>query len=835
MFIKLFQKIFGTKNDRFLKSIKIIVDHINFLEKKNNQLTDHELQQKTQFFRECLINGKTLDDLLPEAFSVLREASRRVLGMRHFDVQLLGGIALHKGYITEMCTGEGKTLTATLPAYLNAIEGKGVHIFTTNEYLVKRDFKKHAPLFKFLDLKVGINLSNMSTALKHNAYLSDILYGTNNEFCFDYLRDNMIFNPTNRVQRELNYALIDEVDSILIDESRTPLVISGPSYSSVEIYIQINNIIPYFIKSRQIRLDILNQSGYFIIDEEYKQISFTEIGLIYIEKLLIKHDMMCMNESLYSSNNIVLLYRLITALRAHIFFKKNVDYIIKHNKVLIIDEHTGRIMLGRRWSDGLHQAIEAKENVKIRDENKVLASISFQNYFKLYQKISGMSGTISTESDEFYFVYNLDTVIIPPHRQMIRKDMPDLIYMTESEKFDAIIQGIRSCFLRKQPVLVGTISIEKSEIISNRLRYLNIPHSILNAKFHEKEADIISYAGKLGAVTIATNMAGRGTDIVLGGIFTKRSQFNSKLDYEKSKLIWKKNHDLVVSLGGLHVIGIERHESRRIDNQLKGRAGRQGDPGSSRFYLSMEDTLIRIFSPKNIKNVIRNLGLTKGKAIEHPWINKAILHAQKKVENQNFEIRKQLLEYDNILDEQRYIIYLKRNNIVNQEKIHYMIQSILKDVIFNIIHTYCPNNFSEGLWDITEINRIFSTDFNLFVPIFSWINKIHYISDVIIFKKIFHIIKLYYEKRKNEIGEIRMYKLEKYTMLRVLDSLWVDHLLNMEHLRKVIHFRGYAQKDPYQEYKRESFILFSKMLDILKYKVISNIIKNCIFLKLYYL
>lgn len=828
MLVKLFKKFFGNYNDHILKKIQKIVDYINYLESNFSKLNDDQLREKTCFFKKCLQEGKKLDDLLPEAFAVVREASKRVLNMRHFDVQLLGGIILYQNCIAEMCTGEGKTLTSTLPTYLYALTGKGVHIITMNEYLANRDAKINNILFEFLNITVGINLSGMSIESKRKNYLSDITYGTNNEFCFDYLRDNMILDVRDRVQRKLNYALIDEIDSILIDESRTPVVISGPSNNTSEIYIKINNIIPHFFNKDKIDFSISSHKKYFIIDEKSKQISLTEHGLIKVENLLITNNLINCKESLYSSDNIILMHHIITSLRAHILFKKNIDYIIKNKKIVIVDEHTGRIMIGRRWSDGLHQAIEAKENLQIFHDNQTLASITFQNYFKLYKNISGMTGTAMTEALEFRSIYNLETIVVPTNRPMIRKDLPDLIYVTEKEKINAIIKDILNCVSKKQPVLVGTVSIEKSEMISKKLYILGIKHNVLNAKFHMKEADIISKAGKLNTVTIATNIAGRGTDIVLGGSFNYKKKNKNNIKYIKLKKIWKKEHEFIISIGGLHVIGTERHESRRIDNQLCGRSGRQGDPGSSRFYLSMEDSLMRIFSSEKIKNIIRNFGVNFGHAIEHPLINKAIYYAQKKVENRNFEIRKHLLEYDDILNEQRFIIYAHRNKVINKLDIHYLINNFLKDVICKITYIYCPNNSQITTWNLKKLQNILKTDFYIEYSIINWINKKINVSNKMITDKIYKIIMFYYKKKINIIGLINMYKIEKQIMLNTLDNLWREHLSNMEYLRQGIHLRSYAQKDPKQEYKRESFIMFSGMLNALKYQVISNIMKNII-------
>lgn len=828
MLIKFLTKIFGNRNNRILKKLKKIVCSINQLEKKFEKLSDRKLQEHTKIFRLRLRNGETLDDLLPEAFATVREASKRIFSMRHFDVQILGGIVLNKQCIAEMRTGEGKTLTSTLPAYLNALSGKGVHVVTMNDYLARRDAEKNTPLFEFLDLTVGLNLSEMSFFSKRKAYLSDITYGTNNEYGFDYLRDNMIFSPEERVQRELNYALVDEVDSILIDEARTPLIISGPSENSSELYKEINMIVPFLISQKKEDSEDFKGTGHFFIDEKSKQIYLTERGLIEVEKILFEKKLMNIGESLYSSNNIILMHHVLSALRAHKLFVRDVDYLIKDNTIVIVDEHTGRTMPGRRWSDGLHQAIEAKENVPIKNENQTLASITFQNYFRLYKKIAGMTGTAATEAFEFSSIYNLDTIVIPTNKPMIRKDMSDLVYITEKEKINAIIKDIEKCIKLNQPVLVGTVSIEKSEIISKKLMKLNINHSVLNAKFHAKEAEIIAQAGKPRSITIATNMAGRGTDIVLGGNLEVELKKHSKMtaeDIAKIKNNWQKEHDLVVSVGGLHIIGTERHESRRIDNQLIGRAGRQGDSGSSRFYLSMEDSLMRIFASEKIINMMRKLGLSFNEAIEHPWVTKAIENAQKKVENQNFDIRKQLLEYDDIVNEQRRTIYFQRNKLIDEKDIKIIIHDIFKDVLAKVFMSYISKNTIRDKLKIIALEKKLNTDFDLIVPVSDWLNIKPVLHHEELIKKIINLSQINYQKKEDLIGKDNMRKIEKSIMLQTLDSLWKDHLSAIDYLRQGIHLRGYAQKDPKQEYKRESFNMFSNMLEVLKYEVVSFLSK----------
>ncbi|AYN24844.1 preprotein translocase subunit SecA [Buchnera aphidicola] len=826
MFIKFLTKIFSNRNDRVLKKFKNIVSSINQLEERFKKLSDKKLQENTKLFRIRLQNGESLDNLLPESFATVREASRRVFNMRHFDVQILGGIVLNKQCIAEMRTGEGKTLTSTLPSYLNALTGRGVHIVTMNDYLAERDAKKNTPLFEFLGLKVGLNLSEMSFLDKKKAYLCDITYGTNNEYGFDYLRDNMVFSPEERVQRELNYALVDEVDSILIDEARTPLIISGPSEDSSFLYKEINKLVSSLICQKKEDSEKFHGNGHFSIDEKSKQIYLTERGLVEVEKLLLNQKLMKKGESLYSSNNIILMHHVISALRAHNLFTRNVDYLVQGNNVIIVDEHTGRTMPGRRWSDGLHQAIEAKENVVIKNENQTLASITFQNYFRLYKKIAGMTGTASTESFEFSSIYNLDTITIPTNKPMIRKDMPDLVYMTEEEKINAILKDIQNCIKKNQPVLVGTISIEKSEMISKKLKKLNIKHNVLNAKFHAREAEIIAQAGKAKSVTIATNMAGRGTDIVLGGSLESELEKNVCLDkIEKIKINWKKQHDLVVLSGGLHIIGTERHESRRIDNQLRGRSGRQGDSGSSRFYLSMEDSLMRIFASDKIISMMRKLGLSFNEAIEHPWVTKAIENAQKKVENRNFDIRKQLLEYDDVCNEQRRVIYAQRNKLIDSKNIQKTIYDILKDVLYRTIKTHVNFDFPKNKWNILDLEKKLNIEFNLNISIQDWLKKDPDIKKENIVKKIIDIAKKNYLKKEVEIGFSNIRMIEKSIMLQTLDSLWKEHLSAMDYLRQGIHLRGYAQKDPKQEYKRESFNMFSNMLELLKYEVISFLSK----------
>lgn len=829
MLAKLLTKIFGSSNDRRLRHINKTVEIINHMEPKVEKLSNKQLTNKTLEFRKRIEKGACLDDLLPEAFAIVREASKRVFGMRHFNVQILGGIVLNNCCIAEMRTGEGKTLTATLPAYLNALSSNGVHIVTVNDYLAKRDAENNRQLFELLGMSVGLNLPGLTAQAKRVAYAADITYGTNNEYGFDYLRDNMAFSPEDRVQRKLNYAIVDEVDSILIDEARTPLIISGPAEDSSEIYSRINKLIPYFTSQSREDSDSFQGEGHFTVDEKSRQVYMTERGLVLIEKLMIQAGIMKEDESPYSPNNMILMHHLIAALRAHVLFTRNVDYIVKDNEVIIVDEHTGRTMPGRRWSDGLHQAIEAKEHVKIQNENQTLASITFQNYFRLYDKLAGMTGTADTEAFEFNSIYKLDTIVVPTNRPMIRKDMPDLVYMTEKEKIDAIIKDIKDRTERGQPVLVGTISIEKSELISFELDCVGIQHKVLNAKFHAIEADIIAQAGRPGAITIATNMAGRGTDIVLGGnwqveIATLDDPTEQQIMAIKNA--WQICHDAVLASGGLHVIGTERHESRRIDHQLRGRAGRQGDVGSSRFYLSMEDALMRIFASDRVSSMMRKLGMKSGEAIEHSWVTKAIANAQHKVESRNFDIRTQLLEYDDVANDQRRAIYSQRNELLEASEISETIKSIIFDVLKTILDTYIPPQSLEDMWDILGLERRLKDDFDLDIqPIVTSLNNDHNLHEEIFRTLIIKQLLVQYQQKEKVLGIDMMRSFEKGIMLQTLDSLWKDHLAAMDYLRHGIHLRGYAQKDPKQEYKRESFAMFTAMLESLKYEVISTLCK----------
>ena len=823
MLLKLLTKVFGSRNERVLKSMRKRVETINALEPAMEALSDEELKAKTNEFKQKIADGTKLDDILEEAFAVVREASKRVFGMRHFDVQLIGGMVLNERCIAEMRTGEGKTLTATLPAYLNALTGKGVHVVTVNDYLAQRDAENNRPLFEFLGLTVGINLPNMPPHIKREAYNADITYGTNNEYGFDYLRDNMVFSKEARVQRPLHYALVDEVDSILIDEARTPLIISGQAEDSSDRYVSIDKIIPHLISQEKEDSDQFQGDGDFSIDEKSRQVNLTERGLIKVEELLIKQGIMKGDESLYAPSNIVLMHHVNAALRAHHLFHRDVDYIVRDNEIVIVDEHTGRTMDGRRWSDGLHQAVEAKEHVKIQNENQTLASITFQNYFRLYEKLAGMTGTADTEAFEFNQIYGLDTIVIPTNRPMVRKDQSDLVYMTEKEKIDAIVADVQACVKRGQPVLVGTASIEKSELVSHAFKKAGIKHNVLNAKFHAQEAEIIADAGSKGAVTIATNMAGRGTDIMLGGNWQSevaKLENPTEADIEKAKQAWQAKHEEVIELGGLYILGTERHESRRIDNQLRGRAGRQGDPGASRFYLSLEDPLMRIFASDRVGNMMRKFGMKEGEAIEHPWITKAIANAQKKVESRNFDIRKQLLEYDDVANDQRKAIYSQRNDLLDNVDIKETIDSIRGDVFSTVIDQYIPPQSIEEMWDVAGLEAALKNDFDLDLPIAKWLDEEQNLHEENLRERILQLAQDKYLEKENAAGADAFRQFEKNVMLQTLDTLWKEHLAAMDYLRQGIHLRGYAQKDPKQEYKRESFNMFANMLESLKYDVI---------------
>ncbi|MBB67251.1 preprotein translocase subunit SecA [Alteromonas sp. KS69] len=824
MFSSILRKVFGSRNDRLLKKLQKNVDAINALEAEYEQLSDEALKAKTAEFKQRIEKGESLEDLMYEAFATVREASKRVYGMRHFDVQMLGGQVLHEGKISEMRTGEGKTLTATLPTYLNALSGKGVHVITVNDYLAKRDAEWANQLFTFLGMRVGCNVPGMAHEQKRDAYQADVTYGTNNEFGFDYLRDNMAFSPQDRVQRPLNFAVVDEVDSILIDEARTPLIISGQAEDSSELYRRINLVIPELVQQEEEDEEGKEGDGDYTIDLKAKQIHLTERGQGHVEEILHRAGVLPEGESLFAAGNISLLHHINAALRAHKLFSRDVDYIVKEDQIVIVDEHTGRTMEGRRWSEGLHQAVEAKEGVKIQNENQTLASITFQNYFRLYNKLAGMTGTADTEAFEFQHIYSLETVVLPTNKPMQRKDKADLIYLTAEEKYDAIVEDIKACVERGQPTLVGTVSIENSELLSRVLKKSKIPHKVLNAKFHEHEADIVAQAGKPGAVTIATNMAGRGTDIVLGGNWqaeVEKIENPTQAQIDKIKAEWKVRHDAVLASGGLHIIGTERHESRRIDNQLRGRSGRQGDPGSSRFYLSLDDALMRIFASEKMGNMMKRLGMEKGEAIEHPWVTRAIENAQRKVEGRNFDIRKQLLEYDDVANDQRKVIYEQRNELLDEGDISETIAVIREDVVSGVVDEYIPPQSLEEMWDVKGLEERLRADFAVDLPIQNWLESDDKLYEEKLRERIHGEVVASYKEKEAVVGEQVLRQFEKAVMLQNLDSHWKEHLAAMDHLRQGIGLRSYAQKNPKQEYKRESFALFSQMLEALKVEVIT--------------
>ncbi len=825
-----FTKIFGSRNDRLVKQYTKKVNAINALEAELEALDDDALKAKTAEFKQRLQDGQTLDDILVEAFATVREASRRTLGMRHFDVQMIGGMVLNDGKIAEMRTGEGKTLVATLPVYLNALTGEGVHVITVNDYLAQRDANWMRPIYEFLGMSVGVILSGQQPDEKRLAYAADITYGTNNEYGFDYLRDNMAFSLEDKVQRNLSFAVIDEVDSILIDEARTPLIISGAVADSSEMYKSIDKLIPKL--ERQTGEVEEGQEAYgdgdYHVDEKSRQVYLTEHGQEHVEQLLQEAKLLEPEDSLYSAANITLLHHINAALRAHVCYVKDVDYIIENGEIVIVDEHTGRTMPGRRWSEGLHQAVEAKERVNIQQENQTLASITFQNLFRLYNKLSGMTGTADTEAFELRQIYNLEVVVIPTNKAMVRDDQADLIFLTIPEKIEAIIRDIVDCVERGQPVLVGTVTIESSEHLSKELVKRKIKHSVLNAKFHEKEADIIAQAGVPGTVTIATNMAGRGTDIVLGGnLEAELAKAGDISDDKKAEIEadWKKRHQAVLDAGGLAIIGTERHESRRIDNQLRGRAGRQGDPGFSRFYLSLEDNLMRLFANERMAGMMKKLGWEQGEAIEHPWVSRAIENAQRKVEGRNFDIRKNLLEYDDVANDQRKVIYEQRAELMSTEDISETIDAIRFDVVQDTISQFIPPQSVEEMWDVSGLEERIKGDFQLDLPIARWLDEDDELHEDTLRKKILEAIEKAYRDKEVQVGEAVMRHFEKSVMLQLLDTQWKDHLAAMDQLRQGIHLRGYAQKNPKQEYKREAFQLFTQLLDDVKAEVISILSK----------
>jgi len=825
MVLQAISKIFGSKNDRELKRMRKVVQKINDLEPEIEQLSDEALREQRNVFKARLEEGENLETMLPEAFATVREAAKRALGLRIFDVQMIGGIVLHEGKIAEMRTGEGKTLVATLPLYLNAITGDGVHLVTVNDYLAKHGADWMGPVYEALGMTVGVVYAQQDPAEKKAAYESDITYGTNNEFGFDYLRDNMAFSSEERVQRGLNFAIVDEVDSILIDEARTPLIISGGVENTADVYKAINSIIPGLTQQVKTPEDIEAEReppGDYFVDEKQRDVELTEEGHQKVENLLVRKGLLAEAESLYGTANLTLLHHVSAALKAHSLFHRDVDYIVADGEIVIVDEHTGRTMPGRRWSGGIHQAIEAKENVVITNESQTLASTTFQNYFRLYRKLAGMTGTADTEAFEFRQIYALDVVVIPTNLPMIRRDLNDLIFMSTEEKFEAIAEEIEDCLANDAPVLVGTASIESSERLSEALNKKKIKHSVLNAKFHEKEAEIIAQAGRPKTVTIATNMAGRGTDIILGG----------NPDAEKAKLEnptpeqlaqidqeWQENHQRVLDAGGLHVIGTERHESRRIDNQLRGRAGRQGDPGYSRFYLSLEDDLMRIFASDRVRGFMQNMGMERGEAIEHRMVTNAIEKAQRKVEGRNFDIRKQLLEYDDVANDQRQMVYRQRNELIESEDISDVIEALWDDVVNNVIDGFIPPQSLEEQWDMPGLEQALHTEFNASLPIHTWLDEDASLHEESLREKIVAEIRGEYTKKEEIVGpQIRLF--EKRIMLDILDNLWKEHLAAMDYLRQGIHLRAYAQKQPKNEYKREAFELFENLLSNIRFEVV---------------
>ena len=824
MISKLFKKLFGSRNDRLVKQYALKVQEINALEPTLQALSDDALRAKTAEFKQRYINGETLDQLMPEAFAVVREGSRRALGMRHFDVQMIGGMVLHAGKISEMRTGEGKTLVATLPTYLNALTGKGVHVITVNDYLAKRDAEWMGRLYQFLGLSIGINLSQMPSEAKRQAYAADITYGTNNEFGFDYLRDNMVYTVEERVQRGLSYALIDEVDSILIDEARTPLIISGQADDSIALYGQINDVAAKLIAQTE-----EEGAGDFWVDEKGQNVVMSEQGHEHAEALLAESGLLLEGSSLYEAANITLVHHLYASLRAQNLYHRDQHYVVRDGDVIIVDEFTGRMMSGRRWSDGLHQAVEAKEGVEIQKENQTLASITFQNFFRMYAKLSGMTGTADTEAYEFNQIYNLETVVIPTHRPMQRKDNMDKVYRTAREKYEAVILDITDCKERGQPVLVGTTSIENSELISKLLTAAKLDHQVLNAKQHEREAHIIVQAGRPGVITIATNMAGRGTDIVLGGnpepeiaLVEADEALSAEQKATKCAAIkaeWQLRHDSVLAAGGLHIIGTERHESRRVDNQLRGRSGRQGDAGSSRFYLSLEDQLLRIFASDRVSAIMEKLNMPDGEAIEHPWVTRAIENAQRKVEGRNFDIRKQLLEYDDVANDQRKVIYEQRNELLEATDVGETIKAMREDVLASMIAAHIPPNSVEELWDVPSLEKELKAEAGLEIPLQKMLEDNPDLHEETLRDRIFEASDVAYAAKEELASPDIMRQFERSVMLQALDNHWREHLAALDHLRQGIHLRSYAQKNPKQEYKREAFELFEGLLNTVKSEV----------------
>jgi len=824
MISKLLKKIFGSRNDRLLKRYTHTVRAINALEAGLQNLTDAELRARTDQYKERLSRGETLDQLLPEAFATVREASRRVLGLRHFDVQLVGGMVLHQGKIAEMRTGEGKTLMATLPAYLNALAGAGVHVVTVNDYLASRDAAWMGKIYGFLGLAVGVNLSQMEHGLKQQAYAADITYGTNNEFGFDYLRDNMVYQTSERVQRPLAYAVVDEVDSILIDEARTPLIISGQAEEHTDLYVKVNALVPMLDRQKE-----EDGPGDYSVDEKAHQVLLTEAGHEKAEQLLTNAGLLPEGGSLYDATNIQLMHHVYAALRGHALYQRDTHYVVQDGEIVIVDEFTGRLMAGRRWSDGLHQAVEAKEGVPIQKENQTLASITFQNYFRMYKKLAGMTGTADTEAYEFQHIYGLETVIVPTHRTMIREDRMDQVFRTAEEKHQAVINDIKDCYERGQPVLVGTTSIENSELLSGMLDKEELPHQVLNAKQHAREAEIVAQAGRPKMVTIATNMAGRGTDIVLGGnpepeIAQIQASAELPDDQKQAKVAdvrarWQVLHDQVVGSGGLHIVGTERHESRRVDNQLRGRSGRQGDPGSSRFYLSLQDPLLRIFASDRVSAIMERLKMPVGEAIEHPWVTRAIENAQRKVEARNFDIRKQLLEYDDVANDQRRVIYHQRNDLLESNDVSESTQGLRERTLEDIIGQYIPPESVEEQWDVAGLEKALAAELNLQVPVRQWLTEDDKLDEDALKARVIEAANRHYTDKVAAVDADAWHQYERAIMLQSVDTHWREHLAALDHLRQGIHLRGYAQKNPKQEYKREAFELFELLLSTVRSEV----------------
>jgi preprotein translocase subunit SecA len=829
MISKLLKSVFGSRNDRLLKQYRQTVTRINALEAEISSLSDDALRGKTAEFKQRVQQGESLDALLPEAFAVVREGSKRALQMRHFDVQLIGGMVLHYGKIAEMRTGEGKTLMATLPAYLNALSGKGVHVVTVNDYLAARDADWMGRLYRFLGLSVGVILTSMEHADKQTAYGADITYGTNNEFGFDYLRDNMAAQAAERFQRGLNFAIVDEVDSILIDEARTPLIISGQAEDNLDVYLQMNKLAPNLRRQAD-----ENAPGDYHVDEKNHQILLSESGHEHAEQLLAQAGLLPPGGSLYDPANITLIHHLYAALRAHNLFLRDQHYVVQNDEVVIVDEFTGRLMAGRRWSDGLHQAVEAKEGVAIQKENQTLASITFQNYFRMYNKLSGMTGTADTEAYEFQSIYSLETVIIPPHRPTVRSDMMDKVYLSTGEKYTAVIADIRDCYQRGQPVLVGTTSIETSELLSGLLEKEKLPHQVLNAKQHAREAEIVAQAGRPKMVTIATNMAGRGTDIVLGGNVEKPIELvrmDESLDaatreqrVAQLRAEWQPIHEQVIASGGLHIIGTERHESRRVDNQLRGRSGRQGDPGSSRFYLSLEDPLLRIFASDRVAAIMNKFKLPEGEAIEHSWVTRAIENAQRKVEARNFDMRKQILEYDDVANDQRKVIYQQRGELLESTDISETINAMRENVLSDVVAEYIPHGSMEEQWDAPGLEKALAAEFQLHLPATQWLEQDKHLDENGLRQRVAEAAQQQYQAKVDQVGGDVMHGYERIVMLQSLDLHWREHLAALDHLRQGIHLRGYAQKNPKQEYKREAFELFSTMLESIKRDVTQTLL-----------